>query len=242
MAIHTATFLGAEPLAEGTRGFRFAKPEGFSFRAGQAVNVTLLDPPETDGKGNSRTFSLVTAPHEETLAIATRMRDTAFKRVLGSLAEGTTVKLRGPMGTFTLPDDPARPVVFLAGGIGITPFVSMLRHEAKAGSTRPRLLVYSNRRPEDAPFLDELQSLAGADGPFRLVGTMTEMERSAREWTGERAMVDAAFLARHLPAAGASGAVHYLAGPPAMVAGLRALLKGAGVADADIRTDEFFGY
>ena len=239
MAIHVATFLGAEPLAEGTRGFRFAKPEGFAFRAGQAVNVTLLEPPETDGKGNSRTFSLVTAPHEPTIAIATRMRDTAFKRVLGSLAPGTPVKVRGPMGTFTLPDDPARPAVFLAGGIGITPFVSMLRHEAKAGSARPRLLVYSNRRPEDAPFLDELQALAG--GPFRLVATMTEMERSARAWTGERAMVDAAFLARHLPGGGPT-AVHYLAGPPAMVAALRALLKDSGVADADIRTDEFFGY
>ena len=241
MAIHVATFLGAESLAEGTRGFRFAKPDGFAFRAGQAVNVTLLEPPETDGKGNSRTFSLVTAPHEPTLAIATRMRDTAFKRVLGALAPGTTVKVRGPMGTFTLPDDPARPVVFLAGGIGITPFVSMLRHEAKAGSARPRLLVYSNRRPEDAPFLDELQGLAGAKGPFRLVATMTEMERSARPWTGERAMVDAAFLARHLPAGGPS-AVRYLAGPPAMVAGLRGLLQESGVADADIRTDEFFGY
>jgi ferredoxin-NADP reductase len=144
------------------------------------------------------------------------------------------------MGTFTLPDDPARPVVFLAGGIGITPFVSMLRHEAKAGSARPRLLVYSNRRPEDAPFLAELQALAGASGPFRLVATMTEMERSAREWTGERAMVDAAFLARHLPAGPTP--VHYLAGPPAMVAALRALLKGSGIADGDIRTDEFFGY
>ena len=240
MAIHVATFLGGEALAEGTRGFRFSKPEGFAFRAGQAVNVTLLEPPETDGKGNSRTFSLVTAPHEATLAIATRMRDTAFKRVLGSLAPGTTVKVRGPMGAFTLPDDPARPVVFLAGGIGITPFVSMLRHEAHAGSRRPRLLVYSNRRPEDAPFLEELQGLAGGGGPSRLVATMTEMERSSREWTGERAMVDAAFLARHLPEG--TGAVHYLAGPPAMVAALRTMLKGAGVADGDIRTDEFFGY
>jgi ferredoxin-NADP reductase len=240
MAIHAATFLGAEPLAEGTRGFRFAKPEGFGFRAGQAVNVTLLEPPETDGKGNSRTFSLVSAPHEDTLAIATRMRDTAFKRVLGALAPGTTVKVRGPMGTFTLPDDPARPVVFLAGGIGITPFVSMLRHEARAASPRPRVLVYSNRRPEDAPFLEELQGLAAANGPFRLVATMTGMDRSAREWAGERGMVDAALLARHLPTGPAP--VHYIAGPPAMVAALRTILTAAGVAEGDIRTDEFFGY
>lgn len=240
MAIHATSFLGGEPLAEGTRAFRFAKPEGFAFRAGQAVNVTLLEPPETDGKGNSRTFSLVNAPHEDTLQIATRMRDTAFKRVLASLAPGSPLKLRGPMGAFTLPEDPARPVVLLAGGIGITPFVSMLRHEAKTGSARPRTLVYSNRRPEDAPFLDELQSLGPPGGPFRLAATMTEMDRSAREWAGERAMVDAAFLARHLEA-GASP-LYYLAGPPGMVAALRTLLKGSGVADADIRTDEFFGY
>jgi ferredoxin-NADP reductase len=134
-----------EEVARGTMAFRFARPEGFAFKAGQAINLGLIDPPETDAKGDSRTFSVASAPHEDTVQVATRMRDTAFKRVLGALAIGTPVKLRGPMGNFVLPDDAAQPVVLLAGGIGITPFMSMLRHEDHTSSKRPRVLFYANR-------------------------------------------------------------------------------------------------
>ena len=82
----------SETVAEGTMAFHFAKPADFKFQAGQSMNVSLIDPPETDAKGNARTFSIVSAPHENELVIATRMRDTAFKRVLKSM----------PAGLFTL--------------------------------------------------------------------------------------------------------------------------------------------
>jgi len=233
-------FLGREDVASGTAAFRFARPAGFDFAAGQAVNLTLLEPPETDAKGNSRTFSIASAPHEDSLQFATRLRDTAFKRVLGALAAGAPVKLRGPMGTFTLPEDPARPVVMLAGGIGITPFMSMLRHAEHAKRPGSRTLLYSNRRPEDAPFIDELTALAARDPRLKLVATMNEMEKSARPWSGERAMLDAAFLERHLER-GATP-IYYIAGPPGLVAAMGKLLRAAAVPEADIRTDEFFGY
>src|SRR5690349_15824858 len=129
MPLFATTLVGQETVARGTSAFRLARPEGFAFAAGQAVNLTLVDPPETDAKGSSRTFSIASGPSESTLQIATRMRDTAFKRVLGSLAPGAALKIRGPMGKFILPEDPSRPVVLLAGGIGITPFMSMLREE-----------------------------------------------------------------------------------------------------------------
>ena len=117
----------SETVAEGTMAFHFAKPAGFKFTAGQSMNVSLIDPPESDAKGNSRTFSIVSAPHENELVIATRMRDTAFKRVLKGMPPGGRVGLRGPAGMFTLDPADARPAAYLAGGIGITPFVSMLR-------------------------------------------------------------------------------------------------------------------
>jgi len=130
------TLKSNETVAEGTMAFHFAKPTGFSFKPGQSMNVSLIEPPETDAKGNARTFSIVSAPHENELVIATRMRDTAFKRVLKGAAAGIRVGLRGPAGLFTLDPGDTRPAVFLAGGIGVTPFVSMLRDAAQSALAR----------------------------------------------------------------------------------------------------------
>src|SRR5207245_6511713 len=120
----------------------------FKFTAGQSMNVSLFDPPETDAKGNARTFSIVSAPHENELVIATRMRDTAFKRVLKAMPAGGRVGLRGSAGMFTLDPDDARPAVCLAGGIGVTPFVGMRPDAAHSRVGRDLCLFYSSRRPE----------------------------------------------------------------------------------------------
>src|SRR5437879_5944796 len=114
-------------VAEGTMAFHFAKPSEFSFKAGQAADLTLLKPPETDSEGNIRTFSIASPPFEEQLTFATRMRDTAFKRSLKKISLGTEVKIDSPMGSFTLHKNSSKPAVFLAGGIGITPFISIVR-------------------------------------------------------------------------------------------------------------------
>src|SRR5688500_7448987 len=125
MAIHEARLARRETVAEGTMAFYFSKPPGFRHEAGQSLLMTLVDPPETDSKGSARTFTIASAPHEAELMIATRMRDTAFKRVLKAAPIGSTIKLDGPNGEMVLHDDPARPAVFLAGGIGITPFLAI---------------------------------------------------------------------------------------------------------------------
>ena len=83
-------------VAEGTLAFWFEKPLGWTFKAGQYLDMTLLDPTETDSEGNVRSFSIASAPYEETLMVATRMRDTAFKRVLRTMPLGTAVKIEGP--------------------------------------------------------------------------------------------------------------------------------------------------
>src|SRR5438128_12370319 len=122
---HTAKLNGREQVAEGTMAFYFDKPNGFEFRAGQALDITLLNPPETDSEGNVRTFSIASAPFEDQLMFATRMRDTAFKRSLKKVPLGTVVKMDSAMGSFTLHKNSAKPGVFVAGGIGITPFSSI---------------------------------------------------------------------------------------------------------------------
>jgi ferredoxin-NADP reductase len=240
MPKYETTLTRSETVAEGTMAFHFAKPADFKFQAGQSMNVSLIDPPETDGKGNSRSFSIASAPHETELAIATRMRDTAFKRVLKAMPAGGRVRLRGPAGEFTLDGADTRPAVFLAGGIGITPFVSMSRHAAHDRLTRELWLFYSNRRPEDAAFLEELAALPRRNPRYRFVGTMAEMAKSSRPWSGETGFLDRAMLERHLKDLAAS--VYYVAGPPGLVEAMRKMLADAGVEDEAIRTDEFFGY
>jgi ferredoxin-NADP reductase len=225
-------------VAERTLAFAFEKPANFVFKAGQSLDFTLTSPPETDEEGDTRAFSIASAPHEEMLMLATRMRDTAFKRVLGHMPLESQVKVEGPFGDLVLHDDPARAAVFLAGGIGITPFRSMALRAAKEQLPHRLFLFYSNRRPEDAPFLDELKGLELRNPNFKFVGTMTDMAQSGRSWGGETGFLDHAMLTRHLQ--GAPSPIYY--GPPAMVTALRDVLNHSGVADGDIRTEQFAGY
>ena len=240
MPEYRVKLLHKTPVAEGTMAFSFAKPEGFSFKPGQSSDLTLLDPPETDAEGNVRTFSIVSAPSENDLTFTTRMRDTAFKRVMRNMAPGTQIKLEGPMGSFNLHKNPAKAAVLLAGGIGITPFMSMARDALRQTDPHQIYLFYSNRRPEDTAFLDELKVLAQQNPNFHLVPTMTEMEKSNQPWDGERGFIDAAMLRRHLT--GLNGPIYYTAGPPAMVAAMRDMLVKAGVDEDDIRAEDFAGY
>ncbi len=237
---HTIPLTKQEEIAEGTMAFHFAKPADFQFRPGQSIDLTLLNPPETDGEGNTRAFSIASAPFEGDLMIATRMRDTAFKRVLRNAAPGLAVKMEGPSGSFVLHRKAGKPAVFLAGGIGITPFRSIIRQATHDHAPHQMYLFYSNRRPEDAAFLDVLSETAKQNPNFHLVATMTEMDKSRREWKGATGFLNRDMLAKHLPAL--QGPIYYLAGPPAMVTAMRRLLTEAGVDEDDIRTEEFFGY
>ena len=96
-----------------------------------------------------------------------------------------------PTESMSLHGDPDRAIVMIAGGIGITPFMSMLRSEAEADRPRPMLLLYSNSRPETAAYLDELRTLEQRLDGFRRVATMTEMEGSDSTWDGETRRIDA---------------------------------------------------
>lgn len=218
--------LRREEVAEGTVAFFFEKPAGFQFTAGQYLSVTLMDPPTTDAEGNTRALSLASAPCEGHLMIATRMRPSAFKENLKTMPFGSTVRIKGPFGSFTLHSDASRPAVFLIGGIGITPIRSMLVEAAHERVSRELMLIYSNHRPEAAAFLDEL-----------IILTKENPNITCSSITGH---IDQALLAHHLPHL--KGPIYYSAGPPEMVAAMRELLHNVGIDDADIRSEDFSGY
>lgn len=229
-----------QEVAEGTMAFRFEKPPGWTFKAGQSIDLTLLKPAETDAEGNTRAFSLASAPREENLMVATRMRDSAFKRVLRSMPLGTAVKIEGPFGDLTLHNNAARTAVLLAGGIGITPFRSIVFRAAHEKQPHRIFLFSSNRRPEDAPFLEELQTLERDNPNYRFIPTMSGMEKSHRPWNGETGWIGPGLLSKYLK--DALPPIYYIAGPPGMVKGLREMLDKAGVDGDDVRTEEFGGY
>lgn len=240
MATYQSRLNGREEVAEGTMAFHLEKPAGFQFKAGQYVDVTLINPPETDSEGIIRSFSIASAPYEDQLLVVTRMRKSAFKRVLAILPLGTEVKLEGPMGSFTLHKNRVKAGVFLAGGIGITPFLSMLRQAAEEKLPQRLYLFYSNRHPKDAAFLKDLEILSKVNTNFIFIPSMSEMEKSQPGWSSEVGFIDREMLLRHMDSL--KGPIYYVAGPPAMVVAIREMLTKAGVEEDDIRTEEFGGY
>lgn len=227
-----------EEIANGTMAFYFEKPKGFEFRAGQFADYTLIDPPETDEEGNTRGFSLITAPYEQYIGAATRLRDTAFKRVLRGLPIGAEVKLDGPYGDFTLHKTETTPAVFVIGGIGVTPVRSMIAQATHDKTAHQITLLHANRTLADTPFREDFEQFAKDNAHFTYVPALTD--ETLESWTGERGRVDEAMLRRHVP--DLSAPIYYLSGPEGMVKAMRQLLVGAGVNEDNIRTEEFAGY
>jgi ferredoxin-NADP reductase len=208
------------------------------FTPGQYFFVTLLDPPYDDERGARRHFSIVTSPNERgRLGFCTRLRDSAFKRSLVELPVGAEAEVEEPKGSFLLPEDTNQAYVFLAGGIGITVFRSMLRYLAEEDLTHRVTLVYSNRDRDSTPFLDELSELEQAKANFQLVLTMTEDP----PWNGETRRIGPELLRDHLTDDLRSYA-YLVAGPPAMVSAVVETLYTAGIPEERVAADRFSGY
>jgi ferredoxin-NADP reductase len=212
--------------------------ERVDFTPGQYFFVTLPDVGHQDEKGLRRHITVVTSPGERgVLGLATRMRDTAFKRTLAELAVGTEVDVEPPKGSFALPEDTSRPLVFVAGGIGITVFRSMLLHIREESLPYRVTLIYSNRDRESAAFLEELQQLERDNANLRLVLTMTQDPG----WDGETRKIDSQFFQDYL-GSDLNGHTFLVAGPPGMVEGVQQALADAGVADENVVAERYSGY
>lgn len=227
-------------VAAGTMAFHFEKPRNFAFIPGQCGDFTLTNPSQTDAEGNTRSFSIASAPCEEDIVIATRMRDTAFKRNLKSIPLGTELTLDAPWGELTLHEDTTIPAVFLTGGIGITPVRSIVLQATRDKLPQKLVLFYSNHTPEDAAFLDELTAAQKANPNFTLVATMTKMENASTPWQGETGVINKAMLLKFIP--DLTVPIYYVTGPPKMVAAMQKTLAEAGVKTANVRAEEFSGY
>jgi ferredoxin-NADP reductase len=143
------------------------------------------------------------------------------------------------MGSFSLHNNTSRPAVFLAGGIGVAPFLSMLSYATQENLRHPIILFYANRYLEDAAFIDALWKLERANPRFRFVPTLTRVANS-NGWKGKTGRISSEMLLTHVGVL--RGPIYYIAGPPTMVAAARRSLSEVGVDEDDIRTEEFSGY
>jgi ferredoxin-NADP reductase len=212
--------------------------EEVDFRPGQYFFVTLPDVGHEDDRGLRRHITVVTSPNEKgVLGFATRMRDSAFKRSLAEIAVGTEVEVEEPKGRFVLPEDSSRPFVFVAGGIGITVFRSMLRYIREERLPYRVTLIYSNRDRESTAFLDELRELEEQLPDLRLVLTMTQDP----DWSGETRKVDAQFFRDYL-GENLNEFTFMVAGPPGMAEGVQGALAEAGVKEENVIAERYSGY
>jgi ferredoxin-NADP reductase len=231
---------GSEMFSEDILVFRIEKPEGYAFSPGQFCFLSLPDKGFRDDRGLRKHLSIASSPGEKELLFATKISGSAFKRTLMALAAGAEIVVEPAMGKFTMPENISDPVVFIAGGIGITPFRSMIRHIDTKGAGISVVLFYSVRVPGEAVFLDELQSVAEKNEHINVVPTMTRVEEGSDVWKGLTGRVSPEMIQEHTT--GAKHALYFIAGPPALAEGAQKMLKDTGIDLQQIRVEKFTGY
>ncbi len=225
-----------EQAAADTYDFVFSSPNRMAFQAGQYLEWTLgLD--HADNRGNRRYFTVASAPTEDEVRLGVKFyrKPSAFKRALGDMAPGDTIHAAQIAGSFTLPSDPDRKLAFLAGGIGITPFRSMLQYLIDKGEARPIVVLYGCESQDDiayGPVLDEAERKLG-------IRTVYAVARDARsgQYPG---YIDARLVKAALP--DWRERTFYISGPQAMVKAMRHTLTHMGVHRTRIKADFFPGF
>lgn len=198
--------------------------QGFSFYPGQYLDVKL---PVRDKNGDTRAFTISSSPTEDFLMITTKIRISKFKKHLSTLKPGDTVSTSHPAGTFIL--DETEPAVFIAGGIGITPFRSIIKYAVDKKLTTPITLIYSNS-DNNFLFKKELEEWQQVYSQLKTFYHNSSLNGSL-DLTQTSAIADLNV-----------NAIYYLAGPPKMVDDFEKMLKDLGVDETNIRYDRFDGY
>lgn len=232
--------LKKEKIAEGTYSFYFERPPDFDFYPGQFLKL-ILDIPEPDERGNSRFFSIASSPSEkEYLMLTIRIDRSSFKKELSTLSPGTEVKIDAPFGAFVLNPQESTPHIFLAGGIGITPFRSMILYASDMNLSIPITLFASFRRTEDIIFQKKLTDIQKKHSWFKLFLTLTQPELSNKHRSENVGRISEELIKKNDH--NYLSAKYFIAGPPNMVDDIIKIVKNLGVEETKIHREKFTGY
>jgi len=204
--------------------------EKVDFKSGQYFHVAIA-------QGLKHHFTIVNSPNEKGIMThATRMRDSEFKNKLRDLPVGADVEVYKIKGEFVLPEDRLKPLVFIALGIGITPYISMLRFIREEKLNFKITLIYSDSDKESLAFLQELEKYKEDNPNFRLILTITGDESR----TGEKRHVDENFIKDYFD--NPADFLYYVSGPPKAVEAVAISLEKAGIDKSNIKAENFTGY
>jgi ferredoxin-NADP reductase len=213
------------------RTFRFARPEGFDFVAGQFLTIRA----QADGRDLVRCYSLSSSPAARGYLDITVKRQGLVSGLLhSSVRTGGLVSIKAPAGAFVYPARDDRPLLLLAGGIGITPLLSMLRHATESDPARAVALIYSARREEQLAFRDEIDAISRRHPQVRAVFAVTEGSAGVGIYPGR---IDDALIRTAMPNVG--DAIALICGPQPMIDGMRQLLTSMAVPAGQIRFERF---
>ncbi|HEC67072.1 MAG TPA: FAD-dependent oxidoreductase [bacterium] len=233
---YTSKFISKKELAKDTYMFTFKKPVGFEFEAGQFTSVFLPGYSDKNPRDHKHTFSIASSPTDNEVQIATRIRKTEFKSGLMKLKKGTEVQLGHPGGSMTLPEDMEISIVFLVGGIGITPVRGMLRYIAAKKKNYKIKVIYSNKKKKTTAFFDELTEEYDKFDNIEIVLTMTD----EKGWQGEKGRINKKLIEKvvgNIP-----DNLFYVVGSELFNEKMSDILVKAGVKVEDIKSETFFGY
>jgi len=216
-----------------TYEFNLRSDQPFAYWPGQWAFLALKKP---EGTAVKRAFSFSSTPTRPgTVAFTIKLLKGEFTALLEGLQPGAPFQVKGPFGEFGFKDSVPPSLVFIAGGVGITPFHSMIDHALKQPGWRVQLL-YSNRNRKRTVHFEELRKLAEKKRNFRVIFTMT----SQRGWTGERARINPSFIKRYVKSPKTK--LFYLAGSPRMNYDITGALLRLSVPSKNIKTEDFTGY
>ncbi len=226
-------------VADGTQVFIFDKPEGYEFQAGQyvALFAPKLDGIEPDQRGLSRSLSISSAPCEDELWFAMRKSDSYFKRTMWELKPGAVATITKPVGHFTVPENDDRPIVFLIGGIGITPARAILKQAEHDRATRRFTLFYSNRFDKDAAFEEEMRAFSLPE--YRFVRVLSKSDEPCAPENDERGYICEETIKKYVPAT--DQVLYYIVGSPQFAGAMETMLDEMGIPKESRHMDPFSG-
>ena len=204
---------------------------------------------DNDPKGPIRHFTISSSPTENFIMFTTRMRDSPFKKRLSILEDGAKVKVRGPEGQFVLHDEHSKPAVFLSGGIGVTPFRSMIKYATDKQLPLKIVMFDSNRDPDGILFKKEFDDWTTLNQNLKIIYTVSEDKHDENQsivrngWKGEYGRINKAMILKYLDNTMINNSIFYICGPPSMLKAMQSLLQEElKISEERIRVEEFTGY
>jgi ferredoxin-NADP reductase/nitrite reductase/ring-hydroxylating ferredoxin subunit len=232
---------------EGTDVMSFKFNRGFDYAAGQFAFFDIGEV-YNDPKGPIRHFTISSSPTEDFIMFSTRIRDSPYKKRLSTLENGSKVRVRGPEGRFVLNQDYSKPVVLFSGGIGVTPFRSMIKYATDKQLAVSIIMFDSNRDRNNILFKEEFDEWANINKNLKIIYTISDEDRheksltGANDWKGEHGRIDKAMILKYLDSNILNKSIFYICGPPSMLNATQALLRELSIPKERIMVEEFTGY